>query len=247
MQTVNDTGYAPRGRCACKRNAVTHGVAHTDFNGNIRLVRKLHKRVYKRNDEAVEIGTGQILQMATGRNARLKRLLHNAEIMFKRLFSRHVEFFENVIIGTADENTRFFNPDIVHKLEILFLGANPRRDLGEFIPKRHTLFKRFAIFFRIYEKFTLTDNPVRTAKARKQFINIYDLFRRIRRAGLLTVTKRRVRNPNMFGRVHRHAAMVKRRFRNFVIRINITEQLRLCYVLQIVFILVHFQQVAHRI
>ena len=71
-----------------------------------------------------------------------------------------------------------------------------------------------------------------------------NLLRRIRRARLLSVPESGVRDPDMLGSVERYTAMVERDFRDFVIRIDFAVEVRLLHILERVFILRLFKQVA---
>ena len=152
-------------------------------------------------------------------------------------FTGHTEFFENMIVGAADEDTRLLDTDVVYKREVFLLCADPRRDLGELVAESHTSLYRFSVLFGIYEKFALTDKPVRTAQTGEHFINVFDLLCGIRCAGLLSVAEGRIRDPDITGHIEGYAAMVERDLRNFIIGIKLPVQIRLLYILQGIFIL----------
>ena len=87
VQTVNYTGHTSGNSSTGVCNAITHSIAHSYLNGYLRFFRKLCKLVYKGNDEAVEVGTGYVLKMASRTNARIKGALYDSEIVVKRLAS----------------------------------------------------------------------------------------------------------------------------------------------------------------
>ena len=69
VDTINDTGNAA-GQCSTGiGNAIAHGVAETDFYGNLILLHKVTQFLSKGNYKAVEIGSGNVFKMAAGTNA----------------------------------------------------------------------------------------------------------------------------------------------------------------------------------
>ena len=85
--------------------------------------------------------------------------------MIERLRTRHSELFEDVVVRAADEYSRFFYSYIVNKFKILFFRTYPRCDFRKFHTESHTSFNGFSVFFCIYEKLALTDQPVFSAES----------------------------------------------------------------------------------
>ena len=128
--------------------------------------------------------------------------------------------------------------------EVFLLCADPCGDLGEFVTESHTSFHSFSVLLGIYEKFTLTDQTVRTAQTGKHFVNVLDLLCGIRCAGLLSVTEGRIRDPDLTGHIEGYATMVEGNLRNFIIGIELSVQVRFLYVLERIFILRLLKQIA---
>ena len=77
----------------------------------------------------------------------------------------------------------------------------------------------------------------------KQFVDINHLLCCIRRAGLLTVTERSVRDKDIIGHVRRNLSVVERYLGNLRVRIDLAEKLRLLHILELISIRILFQKV----
>ena len=243
VQPVNDALHAARKAGAGIIDAEAHRVAHTDLDGNAALAGKLHQFVCEGHDEAVKIGSRDVLEVAAGPDAERERALYDAEILVHRLRAGEVHLFEDVIIGTADEDARFGDARRLHELEILFVGADPRRDLGIPQPQRAALFERLAVFVAVQEKFALPHDPLFAAQAGHQPVQVDDLLYGERRGGLLPVAEGGVRDPYLRRHIHRDVTVVEHDLRDLVIGIEVAEQLGLGDVLQFVVILILFEEV----
>ena len=144
VQTVDNAGHAARERNAGEGYAVAHGVTHTDLDRDARLLREFGQGVNKGDNKAVEVGTGDVLQVATRAQTRIQGILDHAEIVFERLTAGHVQFFENVVVRAGDQNARLLNADIPYKGKILFVCADPGGDFGEFKAEIHTARDRMS-------------------------------------------------------------------------------------------------------
>ena len=76
-----------------------------------------------RNDKSIEIRPCDIFQMTSGFNTGFYALLDDAHIMVHCLFSGHLKLVENMVIRTADKNTRFFQANFLNQFKILFKEA----------------------------------------------------------------------------------------------------------------------------
>ena len=179
--------------------------------------------------------------MAARLNAVRKRALDDAEIFIHRLRAGQIHLFEDMIIRTAHEDTRFGDARVLDQFKILFVRADPCRDFGECEPQILTLFERAAVLFAIQEKFALADNAFRPAEARHQLKDIDDLFDRERRCGLLAVAEGRIRDPNFRRHIHRHVPIIENDLGDLVVRVQVAEQFRFLYVLQLIVIFIFFQ------
>ena len=127
--------------------------------------------------------------MTSRANTRIESFFNNAEIVIERLRTSHAELLEYVVIRAGNEDSRLFDADILRELEVLLLSADPGGYLRELVAKVHALVNSLAILLCINEELALTDDSLRTAKARKHLIKIDDLLCRVRCAGLLSVSE----------------------------------------------------------
>ena len=104
------------------------------------------------------------------------------------------QFLKNMIIGARNKYPRFFKLHGFHKREILLARANPCRDFGVSEAQLLTFYNRFPVLFRVQEKLSLPDYPAAVVQLVEQFINIHNLFYRVRGTRLLTVPERGVGN-----------------------------------------------------
>ena len=164
LKSVDDAGDAS-GKCHLGiRNAVSHRVAGADLNGDARIAGHLHQLVDKRNDEAVEIGSRNILKVTTGHNSRLKCIGHRFKIVIHTLPSGHLHLLEYVVITAADEYSGLADTEVTDQLEILAARSDPGGYLGKAQAEVAAFLKRLSVLFAVYEKFCLSDNAVGTAK-----------------------------------------------------------------------------------
>ena len=148
-----------------------------------------------------------------------------------------------MIIGTADQNTGFLHADLFHQLEVLLARANPAGNFGKFISFFQTFVHCIPIFFTVKEKLTLTDLSFRSAKFMEVIVNRHDLLCRIWCSRLLTVTERRIGNPDVLWHIVRNGTVIEWNLRNFRIREHIPENIRLLHVIQNVHMLFDLEQV----
>ena len=106
----------------------------------------------------------KILSVSYTHLTSFQTLPDNAQIVFHSLFTGHLHFIKNMIIGTADQNTCFLNSHLPHKFKILFIRPYPGCDLRELISPFHTFVNRIPVLFTVKEKFALTDNALWTAQ-----------------------------------------------------------------------------------
>ena len=63
LQSIDDTGYASRQRCARIRHAKSHRVTGADLDRHAALLGHFHQTVCKWNDKSIEIRACDILEM----------------------------------------------------------------------------------------------------------------------------------------------------------------------------------------
>ena len=182
VQRIDDSLYASRDNGTRIVDAVAHRIAGADFDRNLIFLHQLHQLQAKRNNISVNIGPRDILQMASGADSLFQALLDDAQVMLHCLFAGHFQFHENVIIGTADQNTGFLHADLFHQLEVLLARANPAGNFGKFISFFQTFVHCIPIFFTVKEKFAGADQTIFSAQSVQIVINRYNLFGGIRGA-----------------------------------------------------------------
>src|SRR5699024_4744158 len=135
--------------------------------------------------------------MASRADPDFQTLTDNRKIMVKRLPPCHLEFIENVIIGTAYKNPCLFQSDLFYQLKVLLICPDPACNFRKLISFLQTLVNSIPVFFTVKEKLTLTDLSLWTAQTVQVVINRHNLLCRIRRSGLLPVTECCIRNPDL--------------------------------------------------
>ena len=103
--------------------------------------------------------------------------------------------------------------------------------------------ERFPVLLGIYKELRLAHEPLLPAEPRHQLIQIDDLLDRKGRGGLLSVAEGRIGDPDMFGHIDGHDAVIERYFRNGFVVEQFAVQMRFLYVLQFVFVNAVLQQI----
>ena len=181
--------------------------------------------------------------MTAGNDARIKGIGNGGQIIFHTLFSGHAHFFENMIVRTADQNTRFLDAQILDQLEILLTCTDPGCDFRELQVQLHTFFKSLPILLAVNKELRLTNDTVGTAQLIQELVDVDDLIHSIRLNGLHTVTQRGVGDPDFFGHIHGHPPVIEGNFRNGAVGIDIPLKVRFCHILQGVFVGFLFQKI----
>ena len=110
LQAVDNTGNTAGHGSFRIGNAVAHGVAGPDLHRNTGLPAQLLQFIDKGNHKTVEIGTGNILQMAAGNNAGIEGILHRTKVIIHALRAGHLHFLEDVIVRAGNQDTGFLYP-----------------------------------------------------------------------------------------------------------------------------------------
>ena len=96
--TVDDAGYGARNNSARVVDTVAHCITAADLDRDTVLVAQLHEFKTEGNDVAVNIGSGNVLEVAAGADTHLQTLLDDREIMLHRFAACHMHLIENMIV-----------------------------------------------------------------------------------------------------------------------------------------------------
>ena len=107
----------------------------------------------------------------------------------------------------------------------------------------HTFINRIPVFFTIKEKLTGTDHTVGSAKLVQIIENRHNLFCRVRRARLLSVTEGCVRDPDILRHIVRHDPVIEGNLRDFRIREHIAENIGLFHIIQNIHMLLDLEEI----
>ena len=100
--------------------------------------------------------------MAARDNACVERIGDCGKIQLHSLAALHFKLFEYMIIRRADKYPGLLESEILHKLEILAVCADPCGYLGKRKSEPLAFFKRFPVLFAVNEKFRLADYALRS-------------------------------------------------------------------------------------
>ena len=246
LQAVDDAGHAARQGDFRVRHAVAHGVAGADAHGDARVARHLHQFIDKGHHETVEVGAGDVLQMAARHDAGLEGLPHRFQILLHRLRAGELHLFEDVVVAAADEYARFADAQIAHEAEVLLGGAYPGGDLREAQAEIAAALQRLAVLLAVNEELRLADDAVGAAQLAHQFVELDDLVGRVGVDRLLPIAEGGVGDPDLLRHVHRHAAVVEGYLGDALIIVDVAVEVRLRHVLQGVAVVLLLQQVCFR-
>ena len=243
LQAVDNTGdTAGQGHFGIG-DAVAHGIAGPDADGDLRLMGQLHQLVDKGYHKPVEIGAGDVLQMAPGHDPGVKGVFHRGQIVIQCLTAGHLHFLEDVVVAAGNQNAGFLDAQILHHPEVLPGGPDPCGDLREPQPQRLTALNGLPVPLAVNEKLRLADQAVRPAQSAQQLEQMLDLFRRIGIHGLLAVPEGGVRDPDIRRHGHRHPPVVEGHLGYFIIIVYIPVENRVFHILKGVAVIIFFQQV----
>ena len=148
-----------------------------------------------------------------------------------------------MIIRTAHQYARFFHPDLLDQLKILFAGADPACDLRILIPTLHTLIDRISVLLAVQKELTGTDHAVWSAQSMQMIIDCHDLLRRIRRPGLLSIPESRIRDPDILRHIVRYCPVIERDLGYLGIRKHIPENIWFLHIIQYIHMFFYFQKI----
>ena len=151
------------------RDALRHGgvgIGHAPANrvadAELRLAfGLLHHRLHEGDHPAVDVGAGCVLEVHARRDAVLHGRKHGLEVLLDRLFLAVVaELIEDVVVGGGGEHASFFDAplaDLVQLLYVFRVGANPGRDLREFVGALEQLLEHPLVALLVDERLDRVD------------------------------------------------------------------------------------------
>ena len=226
---------------------ISHSIASSYLDRELILFHQLHQFQAERHYITINVGSGNILQMASDADPLFQAVPNHAQIMFHGLFSGHFQFQENMIIRTAYQNSGFRHSDFLDKLEILLACPDPAGNLWKIIAPLHTFVNGISVLFAVQKKFAGADHSVWPAQSVQVIVNFDDLLCGIGRSRLLSITKSGVRDPDILGHIMRHDPVIERYLWHLRIREHIPEHIGLFDIIQYVHMLFNLKQVVLRV
>jgi len=148
-QTIDNSRYTSWNHCTREVYTISHGIAGTYFNRNLIFLLQLHQFYTERDNESVNIRTGNIFQMTSWADTCLKTFPNDTQIQIHNLASCHFHLIENMIIGAADKNSCLTKTDFFYKFKILLAGTNPCSYFWEFISSLQTFVHCITVLLTI--------------------------------------------------------------------------------------------------
>ena len=121
-------GHAPGQGGAGIRHAVAHGVAQPDLDVDAALFPQLHQLDGEGDAKAVDVGPGDVLEVAPGDNAHVQGGLDDAQVFVHGLFPAPIQLQEDVVIGHRGEDAGFFEAHLFHQGQVRGVGPDPAGD-----------------------------------------------------------------------------------------------------------------------
>ena len=107
------------------------------------------------------------------------------------------------------KNARFLQPHFLHQLEIFLHRPDPTCDFRVAVIPLLALPHRFLVSLGVQEELTLPDHSVGASQLMKHVIEVNNLLHRVRRPGLLPVSKSRIGDEDLFRRIGIDKLIVK--------------------------------------
>ncbi len=141
------------------------------------------------------VGPRDILQVAARNDILVQRGLHDIQIAPHGLGSSLPKLQEYVIVAGRSQNTGFGKPHLRNQLEVSRNRSDPAGYLRIPVTSLFAELHRFAVLFRIQEELALANKASIPAYLMQEIVYPEDLLGRVRWAGLLTITERRISYP----------------------------------------------------
>ncbi len=202
-------------------------VAEPDLDVNPAFLPEAHQLDGHRDAEPVDVRAGYVLEVAPGNDASFNRRAGDAQVLFQCALTVELELEKDMVVGDRGENPGLLEPEARHQVEVLFNRPDPPGYLGIVVPLGKAGFQRLAVLIGVEEELRLADYAVRTREAMQELEDSLDLPDRVGRARLLPVPEGRVGDEHLLGRVDRNDHVVEIDTRRFLVREDITHQVRL--------------------
>ena len=178
--------------------AEAHGVAEAELDRQSGAPADVLQRFDQRRDEAVQVRSGQILEMNTRADAGVDHGLNHPGVVVGGLPAGPVHLQIDVVIGRRGQDARLPYAAGAHGVEVAERCPHPGCDLGT--GPLLAGGDRLPVERRVGKKLSLPQD--RPAHRREQVIKVDDLLEGVWRPGLLAIAKGRVRDPDRGGTRH---------------------------------------------
>jgi len=237
VQAVGDARHRTGQRNPGVGDAKAHRVAGPDLDGNAALFGEDTQLGRQRQHKAIVVGPSHVLKVHARAGASRQGILHHAQELVHRLPAGHVQFLEDVIVGTGSQDPRLLDAHLLHEQEILTFGPNPGRDLRKGVAQVAACIDRLALPLGVNKELALADDAVRAAQFVQVFVQLHDLLDGVRLAGLLPIAESRVRDVQVLRRIHRDVTVVEGDFGHLAVTVEVPVEMGLIDVLQLVTVL----------
>ena len=137
-----------------------------------------------------------------------------------------------MVVRHAGQHAGLVELHIAGQLEVFLVGAYPGRHPRETVAARPADVDALAVLGRIEKEFRGRDEPALAAETVQEVEHLRHLLDRIRRTGLLPVTKGRIGDAHLLGRSRREQHVVKNGTANARIGEKLPVKLGLLHILQ---------------
>ena len=202
VQLVDHLRHAPRQLDARIVQAEAHRVADPDLDRLVlrHLLAHPHQAIHERQHEPVPVGAGRVFQVAARTNAGLERRIDHFAIRVHALLAAlELQLVEDVVVRTAGQHARLLQSGFLDQAEIAFHRADPARAFRIPVAQAPAAIERVAVVLGVQEELGLPDDAVRAAEFGQQVVQMDHLLDAVRRAGLLAVAERGVRDDDVAG------------------------------------------------
>ena len=180
-------------------HAVAHGVAQADLDRHAALLAQLHELLGEGQAEAVDVGTGDVLEMAARDDAPFQGLPGQVQIHVHGLLAGLPQLEIDVVVRHAGQHAGLVELHVPGQLEVFLVGADPGGHAREAVAARPADIDALAVLGRVQEKLRRRDEARFAAHAVQEIEHLGHLLDRIRRPGMLAVTEGGVRDAHLFG------------------------------------------------
>ena len=192
-------GHAPGQGGAGIGHAVAHGVAQAELDVDAALFPQLHQLQGKGHAKAVDVGPGDVFQMAPGFDPHLQGRLDDAQVLVQGLAPVPVELQKDMIVRHGGEDAGLLEAHLLHQGQVFGMGPDPAGDLRKGIAPLPAAVHGFLVFVAVEKKLALPDDPLGPGEPVEQVEDVDDLLHRIRRPGLLAVPEGGVGEQHVLG------------------------------------------------